>query len=106
MLVCFVFIKRRQTFLYIDERISLGRERWAVKREEGNNRFLRKWKGLGCKGQAGVSAAERRRKTCIVIPEEKDGVRLVGARLQDAGRNPRLSRVACTFPVCGCGVTC
>ena len=106
MLVCFVFIKLRQTFLYIDERISLGRERWAVKREEGNNRFLRKWKGLGCKGQAGVSAAERRRKTCIVTTEEEDGVRLVGARLQDAGRNPRLSRVACTFPVGGCGVTC
>ena len=27
-------------------------ERWAVKRE-GNNRFLRKWEGLGCKGQEG-----------------------------------------------------
>ena len=97
--VCFICVKLRQAFLYIEESISLERERWAVKTEEGNNRLLRKRKGLGCKGQAGVSAKERRRKTSIVTTEEEDRMCLVGARLQDAGRNPRwLSRVACTFP--------
>lgn len=76
-------------------------------KREGNNRFLRKWEGLGCKGQARVSAAERRRKTSVVTTEEEDGMCLVGARLQDGNRNLRwLSRVACTFPVSDCGVTC
>ena len=58
-------------------------------------------------GTGRVSAAERRRKTSVVTTEEEDGMCLVGARLQDVGRNLRwLSRVACTFPVSGCGVTC